>query len=228
MPSAAADAAADAAASAAGLRAGALPFTPRPAGPPRPSPPPLLPGPSSPCAAAAAPVNLARPAPQPGPCWFVHDCSADAAAAAVAASAAGPQAAAAAAYQGAGHAQDTAWSEVCGICLEQPDKTEAIQNSRVTRLCPVCRTFSDIVIPSSFFLVGERKVRAQTAYKESMSRTPCKYFVSSKGATCPYGDECFFAHNNASGQRVHVSRPQRRQRQNRSFERRPWTSVHDM
>ena len=68
------------------------------------------------------------------------------------------------------------------------------------RKCPLCRANSFYVIPSSepvFDPVVKQHIIE--AYKENMSKIPCKYFNGGYGI-CPFGESCFYSHKLANGQ----------------------------
>ncbi|KAJ3089811.1 hypothetical protein HK102_005445, partial [Quaeritorhiza haematococci] len=92
--------------------------------------------------------------------------------------------------------------------------------------CPVCRTSSNLVVPSNVFPTNApQKQLIITSYKNVLAKIPCRYFENSPSAdrTCPFGDECLYAHNDASGNRVPCRRPERRRRppQRRELRHRP-------
>lgn len=85
------------------------------------------------------------------------------------------------------------------------------------KLCPVCRTVSLFVIPSSFFVTGANKATAVHQFRASTRNKACKYFEASKksraGLFCPFAgtslisvcprrglrlrrrtDDCFYSH----------------------------------
>ncbi|KAI0731156.1 hypothetical protein C8Q76DRAFT_612209 [Earliella scabrosa] len=72
-----------------------------------------------------------------------------------------------------------------------------------TKTCPMCRTSSRFVTPSSLFYPEGDPKKAQVIeqYKNSMARVKCKYFENSpKGKrSCPFGKECFYKHENEDG-----------------------------
>ncbi|KAJ4000945.1 hypothetical protein F5050DRAFT_1561922 [Lentinula boryana] len=118
--------------------------------------------------------------------------------------------------------------EVCTICFEKPTlygllagcshvfcitclkewrdpraKSFDVVQSRVHKKCPMCRTPSKFITPSSLFYKHSdpRKEQTISAYKDSMARLPCRYFVQSKAKKpfCPFGKDCFYQHLNDDG-----------------------------
>lgn len=104
----------------------------------------------------------------------------------------------------------------CGICIEAPkgslygilshcnckfclscirgwrtDGISVTKDNKQVRMCPLCRTQSYFVVPSSSFSVGEEKDALLQAYKESLARIPCRYY---KEGICPFGSSCFYMH----------------------------------
>jgi len=79
-----------------------------------------------------------------------------------------------------------------------------IVGSGVHKQCPICRTSSKFVTPSSiFYKSGDtRKDTVIERYKESMKRIKCKYFETSPPSRryCPFGKDCFYKHLDADGQ----------------------------
>eukprot|EP01040_Poterioochromonas_malhamensis_P004814 gene4814-5168_t len=85
----------------------------------------------------------------------------------------------------------------CKFCLEcirgwRKEGLTVAKKSDQVRLCPLCRTESHFVVPSSDFLTGEAKQALLEAYKNSLSAKPCKYYNS--GKECPFGTSCFYLH----------------------------------
>ncbi|KAF8631909.1 hypothetical protein AX15_002166 [Amanita polypyramis BW_CC] len=117
---------------------------------------------------------------------------------------------------------------LCSICLEKPvtfgllggcnhvfcvqcirqwrdpeTKSGDLATSSNTKKCPMCRSPSRFITPSSrFWKEGEEgKAKVVLAYKESMSRVPCRYFQETKKKKpfCPFGKDCFYQHINDDG-----------------------------
>ncbi|KAF8636382.1 hypothetical protein AX17_003564 [Amanita inopinata Kibby_2008] len=120
---------------------------------------------------------------------------------------------------------------LCSICLEKPvtfgllggcshvfciqcirqwrdpsNKLGDLANSENTKKCPMCRAPSKFITSSSrFWKEGEEgKARVIQAYKDSMSKVPCRYFQQSlrRNANkpfCPFGKDCFYQHLNSDG-----------------------------
>ncbi|KAI0766941.1 hypothetical protein BD413DRAFT_480264 [Trametes elegans] len=96
----------------------------------------------------------------------------------------------------------------CITCIKNwrgsEGKSEDIIQAGTTKTCPMCRTASRFVIPSTFYYAEQDPRKAQTIqnYKASMARIKCKYFersLLSRRRKCPFGNECFFKHENADG-----------------------------
>ncbi|RUP47802.1 hypothetical protein BC936DRAFT_145319 [Jimgerdemannia flammicorona] len=89
-----------------------------------------------------------------------------------------------------------------------------------TKTCPLCRTPSPYIIPSSIYpATAQDKTVMNDRYKASLSRIPCRYFEQSNRnrRTCLFGDDCFFRHAEAVAPdvRVPVERPRGGRRVNR-------------
>jgi E3 ubiquitin-protein ligase makorin len=71
----------------------------------------------------------------------------------------------------------------CSFCLKcirgwRKDGIEVAKDTQQVRRCPLCRTESYFICPSSRILKGTSKQIALDAYKLSMKRIPCKVSVS--------------------------------------------------
>ncbi|ESK96413.1 hypothetical protein Moror_6921 [Moniliophthora roreri MCA 2997] len=121
--------------------------------------------------------------------------------------------------------------ELCSICFEKPclyglltgcnhvfcitcikqwrdpvAKSADVVDSGVHKKCPMCRTPSKFITPSSLFFKSDdpRKDEIISQYKQSMARIPCRYFTKSmakdkKDPFCPFGKDCFYQHLNDDG-----------------------------
>lgn len=67
------------------------------------------------------------------------------------------------------------------------------------RSCPLCRTITYFVVPSSVWVADpEEKDAIIDTYKKKLSVIPCKHYAH--GITsCPFGTSCFYAHANDDG-----------------------------
>ncbi|GJE90973.1 hypothetical protein PsYK624_071200 [Phanerochaete sordida] len=86
---------------------------------------------------------------------------------------------------------------------ERKGKSEEVIFSGAIKKCPLCRTSSKFVVPSSVFYTQKdsRRAAAIEKYKASMARVPCKFFERSlpDDRYCPFGNDCFYQHRNADG-----------------------------
>lgn len=74
------------------------------------------------------------------------------------------------------------------------------QGQGSARMCPMCRTISHFVVPSSIFVKDpEEKRQLIDAYKANMGSIDCKHYQRGGGA-CPFGDSCFYRHVDREGQ----------------------------
>lgn len=65
------------------------------------------------------------------------------------------------------------------------------------RACPLCRTFSGFVIPSTVWPeTMEEKQAILSMYKDKLSAIRCRHFDE---GTCPFGTSCFYSHINPDG-----------------------------
>ncbi|KAL0953540.1 hypothetical protein HGRIS_004762 [Hohenbuehelia grisea] len=121
-------------------------------------------------------------------------------------------------------------SEACCICFEMPvtygllagcshvfcivcirkwrssaDKSIDVVLSGATKKCPMCRTKSRFITPSSIFYPTGHPEKDQVIdrYQQSMAKLPCRFFQASKskpsGPMCPFGRDCFYQHMNDDG-----------------------------
>ncbi|KAG8980077.1 hypothetical protein FRB94_010864 [Tulasnella sp. JGI-2019a] len=117
----------------------------------------------------------------------------------------------------------------CGICFEKPEmfgllsgcshsfclkclrdwrgsskKDPGLVQSNVIKTCPLCRAESNFITPASQFFAQDdpKKPLIIEAYKRSMAKVGCKYFLKSPANKrfCPYGDDCFYKHEDENGQ----------------------------
>ncbi|TRM60714.1 hypothetical protein BD626DRAFT_406853 [Schizophyllum amplum] len=96
----------------------------------------------------------------------------------------------------------------CLSCLRQwrstAGKSIDVVESGVHKKCPMCRSKSAFITPSSVFIKHGDPAKDEViqAYKESMARIPCVHFQSSKARGrlfCPFGRDCFYQHLNDDG-----------------------------
>ncbi|KAI0820800.1 hypothetical protein BC628DRAFT_1329536 [Trametes gibbosa] len=95
----------------------------------------------------------------------------------------------------------------CISCIknwrESEGKSVDIIQAGTTKTCPMCRTSSRFVTPSTFFYAEGHPMKTLVIekYKASMARVKCKYFEKSRphNRFCPFGKECFYKHENADG-----------------------------
>lgn len=100
----------------------------------------------------------------------------------------------------------------CLECIRTWRQAKQFDN-KIIRSCPECRTCSDFVCPSSFWVDNsEEKEKLISKYKKALSDKDCKYFKKGTGR-CPFGNKCFYKHTLANGDRIDVGEPQRPIRQ---------------
>ncbi|KAF5336036.1 hypothetical protein D9611_006203 [Ephemerocybe angulata] len=100
----------------------------------------------------------------------------------------------------------------CLSCIKQwRDSTKGpsmdVENS-TKKKCPMCRTSSNFIIPSSIFVKHDTKEKEGIVekYKGSMAKVQCRYFqktLKTRKPMCPFGKDCFYKHENADGS-LHV------------------------
>ncbi|KAJ3501668.1 hypothetical protein NLJ89_g9235 [Agrocybe chaxingu] len=93
----------------------------------------------------------------------------------------------------------------CIVCIKQwrdpQNKPGGVLDSGNTKKCPMCRSASKFITPSSKFWKDgtPEKEKVVQNYKDSMARVPCRYFQKSlqknkRKPICPYGKDCFYQH----------------------------------
>jgi len=102
----------------------------------------------------------------------------------------------------------------CLTCLREWRYSKN-NSSDTTRLCPVCRVAITYVVPSNRFLIGQEKDEAIKRYHDNMAQKPCKHFKVGKLGTCPFGQECFYAHRNRNGEDMKPNDRKKKQRNSR-------------
>lgn len=67
------------------------------------------------------------------------------------------------------------------------------------RSCPLCRTNTYFVVPSSVWIYDpEEKAALIETYKKKLGEIPCKHYASGLTA-CPFGTSCFYSHAKEDG-----------------------------
>lgn len=73
---------------------------------------------------------------------------------------------------------------------------DEIKRARGKKQCPLCRTPSRFVVPSSFYAKGKWKARLIDDFKHTTKKKPCKHFEQSKrtatGLHCPFAGTSHF------------------------------------
>ncbi|CRK90669.1 CLUMA_CG004370, isoform A [Clunio marinus] len=96
----------------------------------------------------------------------------------------------------------------CLECIRTWRQAKQFDN-KIIRSCPECRTCSDFVCPSSFWVDNpEEKQQLISKYKTALKEKDCKYFKKGAG-TCPFGNKCFYRHCLPDGKTVDVGEPTR-------------------
>ncbi|XP_012941633.1 probable E3 ubiquitin-protein ligase makorin-1 [Aplysia californica] len=100
----------------------------------------------------------------------------------------------------------------CLTCIKEWRK-ERYAEKETHRSCPICRTHSNFVTPSEFWVDSEEKKKELIAdYLAEISKKPCQYFKQGKGE-CPFYDKCFYLHALPDGSIAPPqARPKRRRR----------------
>ncbi|XP_066960248.1 probable E3 ubiquitin-protein ligase makorin-1 isoform X1 [Macrobrachium rosenbergii] len=101
----------------------------------------------------------------------------------------------------------------CLNCIRKWRQSKQFEN-KIVRSCPECRTQSDYVIPSRYWVDDkdkEEKEKLLVSYRRALSAKPCKYFKEGQGQ-CPFGNKCFYLHALPDGTKKDVGPPRRRRR----------------
>ena len=91
----------------------------------------------------------------------------------------------------------------CLPCIRAWRETHAAR-PEVARSCPVCRTPSHFVIPSSFLVTDARKPALIQGYQRKLRAIPCRHFAFGEGH-CPFGSSCFYAHTDRAGNAIRIT-----------------------
>ncbi|KAL1925603.1 uncharacterized protein VTP21DRAFT_486 [Calcarisporiella thermophila] len=121
----------------------------------------------------------------------------------------------------------------CLTCIREWRKKTDVGSQ--CKSCPLCRTVSNFIIPSSVYATGAQKNKICGAYRAKTARIPCKHFRASPANNrfCPFGNSCHFAHLNPDGTRhvldeeqCHVQQRRRRPQYQRNSGQEPagWSS----
>ena len=77
---------------------------------------------------------------------------------------------------------------------------------------------SDYICPSKYWIdTKEEKDKLLADYKGELNKKKCKYFNEGKGE-CPFGNKCFYRHEDSSGNHVDVGPPEQQKRRVIRFE----------
>ncbi|XP_003745261.1 probable E3 ubiquitin-protein ligase makorin-2 [Galendromus occidentalis] len=89
----------------------------------------------------------------------------------------------------------------CLGCIRSWRRVRTFEFS-LTHGCPVCRTESDLVIPSAIFFETEFEKRVLIAYyRAALAEKDCRFFNRGKGV-CPFSGQCLSRHALPSGELV--------------------------
>ncbi|PKC05546.1 hypothetical protein RhiirA5_420784 [Rhizophagus irregularis] len=84
------------------------------------------------------------------------------------------------------------------FCLQCIRQLRSVDN-QLTRACPVCRTPSHFITPSTTWITDRaEKQRVINEYKRKCSTIPCRNFNYGEGQ-CQFGASCFYAHTYRDG-----------------------------
>ena len=91
----------------------------------------------------------------------------------------------------------------CLACIRQwRGATSPTATPEHTRSCPLCRTVTYFIVPSSRFITDpDEKQKVIEAYKRKVQNIPCRHFDNGYG-TCPFGSSCFYSHQLPDGTHV--------------------------
>ncbi|CAG8534429.1 810_t:CDS:2 [Cetraspora pellucida] len=94
----------------------------------------------------------------------------------------------------------------CLQCIRQwRSSSNYNQNNQVIRACPICRTPSHFITPSTTWITDhEEKQRIINEYKRKCSNIPCKHFNYGDGQ-CQFGSSCFYSHVNRDGTKGEIN-----------------------
>lgn len=83
-------------------------------------------------------------------------------------------------------------------------------NNEIARACPECRTASDFICPSTYWIGDnkEEKDKLIEGYKSALGDKHCKYFKNGDGR-CPFGNKCFYKHVDKLNHKVDCGDPKK-------------------
>lgn len=112
----------------------------------------------------------------------------------------------------------------CLPCIRKWRSSKSYEN-KVVKACPECRVKSDFVTPSRYWFENEeQKKKIINEYKTQLGNTHCKYFKKGDGE-CPFGNKCFYLHENKDGTKAILPEPTKRHRINHSGLREAFTNL---
>lgn len=99
----------------------------------------------------------------------------------------------------------------CFTCIRKWRQSKEFELD-VAKACPECRTASDFVYPSKFWVENkEEKAEFIDTQKQRMKKQNCRYFRQGKGK-CPFGNTCLYLHALPNGKTLDVGPPRPRRR----------------
>jgi hypothetical protein len=90
------------------------------------------------------------------------------------------------------------------------EQTVSVVNRDNVKACPECRTPSDYVIPSKYWVEDQdEKEKLLEDFRRNAKKKHCKYFLRGE-ESCPFGNRCFYRHELPDGTSVDIGPPRAR------------------
>ncbi|GMT24181.1 hypothetical protein PFISCL1PPCAC_15478, partial [Pristionchus fissidentatus] len=88
----------------------------------------------------------------------------------------------------------------CVQCIREWRAKSEHFETKTVRSCPECRQHSDFIVPCIMWLEEkEEKELLFYMYRENAKKKKCKYYVPYSVGDCPFGNKCFYSHENPDG-----------------------------
>ncbi|KAI3411883.1 hypothetical protein GPALN_001945 [Globodera pallida] len=89
--------------------------------------------------------------------------------------------------------------------------------AKTVRACPECRVHSDYVIPSKVWIDDmAEKDKLVSKFKDNTKKITCKYVVNGDVDKCPFGNKCFYKHQQPDGSIIEGKSPTQLRRSRRN------------
>ncbi|GMS95671.1 hypothetical protein PENTCL1PPCAC_17846 [Pristionchus entomophagus] len=88
----------------------------------------------------------------------------------------------------------------CVQCIREWRGKSDDFEAKTVRSCPECRQHSDFIVPCILWVEEkDEKELLFRMYRENAKKKKCKYYVPYSVGDCPFGNRCFYLHENPDG-----------------------------